>query len=236
IVGGTEARTGAWPWMVSIQDRYSSGSGHECGGSLISPQWVLTAAHCFWKKRALDIWRVVIGATNLFQRDIEFEVRNITHIEFHEDFHNLTMENDIALVELSSPVQCTPYIQLACLPDMTVRVSELKNCYISGWGHSRAKSAKTPGSLQEAKVNLIDTQLCNSTEWYRGEVHTHNLCAGYEQGGIDTCQGDSGGPLVCRESEEDLFWLVGVTSWGRGCARVRQPGIYTSTQYFYDWI
>ncbi|KAM9211225.1 acrosin-like [Leptosomus discolor] len=162
VVGGTGAQPGAWPWIVSIQNPWKTGTGHVCGGSLISPQWVLTAAH------------------------------------------------------------------LACVPDTSLRVSGLTNCYVSAGGSTAV--------LQEAQVRLIDVKLCNSSQWYRGAIHPHNVCAGYPRGGIDTCQGDSGGPLVCQDNHADYFWLVGVTSWGKGCARAKRPGVYTSTQHFYDWI
>ncbi|NXF00140.1 ACRO protein, partial [Menura novaehollandiae] len=164
------------------------------------------------------------------------EVRGVKQLLMHQYYDYSDMSYDIALLELDYPIQCSPYIQLACLPDATVRVSELQNCWVAGWGSTTARAQKVSDHLQEAKVHLIDLQLCNSSRWYAGEIHTYNLCAGYPQGTIDTCQGDSGGPLMCQDNHADFFWVVGVTSWGRGCARARQPGVYTSTQFFYNWI
>ncbi|XP_036167156.1 acrosin [Myotis myotis] len=89
--------------------------------------------------------------------------------------------------------------------------------------------------LQEARVDILDLNLCNSTLWYRGRIRSTNVCAGYPEGNIDTCQGDSGGPLMCRGSE-DAYVVVGITSWGVGCARAKRPGIYTSTWPYLTWI
>uniref|UniRef100_A0A8C0IIJ8 Peptidase S1 domain-containing protein n=1 Tax=Bubo bubo TaxID=30461 RepID=A0A8C0IIJ8_BUBBB len=187
VVGGTGAQPGAWPWIVSIQDPWEAGTGHVCGGSLISPQWVLTAAHCFLEARHITMWRVVVGANHLTQLGPEAQVRSIKRLLVHPRYSNITKRNDIALLELDQPVQCGYYVQLACVPDASLRVSELTDCYISGWG-ARQKAAGTTDVLQEAKVHLINPNLCNSSRWYRGAVHPHNLCAGYPQGGIDTCQ------------------------------------------------
>ncbi|NWV43456.1 ACRO protein, partial [Grantiella picta] len=164
------------------------------------------------------------------------QVRSVKKLLRHRLYNPADLSYDIALLELDAPVQCSPYIQLACVPDATLAVSELRNCWVAGWGDTYEGSETSSDHLQEAKVWLINLQLCNSSYWYTGEIHTHNLCAGYPQGTIDTCQGDSGGPLMCQDINADYWWVVGVTSWGKGCARARQPGVYTSTQHFHDWI
>ncbi|KAM9389252.1 acrosin-like [Phaethornis superciliosus] len=232
VVGGTNAQAGAWPWIISLQDSW----GHVCGGSLITPQWVLTAAHCFDEAEPGTIWHVLLGAIQLSRPGRHAEVRNVSRILIHQGYHNVSMSNDIALLELDQPVQCSSYIQLACVPDASVSLSRLRTCYVSGWGATTARFREVSDILQEARVEMVDVALCNSTGWYLWEIHPYNLCAGYEQGAIDTCQGDSGGPLSCQDEHADYFWVVGVTSWGKGCARVRKPGIYTSTQHFYGWI
>ncbi|XP_065706818.1 acrosin [Patagioenas fasciata] len=236
VVGGTDAQPGSWPWIVSVQKPWGTATTHTCGGSLISSQWVLTAAHCFFNVWNVKGWRVVLGATQLSRLGPEAQVRRIRQLLSHHHYDSKTDRNDIALLELDRPVQCNDYIQLACVADSTVRVSELTSCYVSGWGLTSARNARASDVLQEVQVHIIDLQLCNSTGWYEGAIHTHNVCAGYPQGGIDTCQGDSGGPLICKDNHAEYFWLVGVTSWGYGCATPFQPGVYTSTQHFYDWI
>ncbi|XP_066038657.1 acrosin-like [Chamaea fasciata] len=178
----------------------------------------------------MSAWEVVMGAADLSQPGPEAAVRHIQRLLVHQHYVPATARNDIALLELDQPVECSDYIQLGCVPDASLRVSELKSCYIAGWNFAKGMV------LQEAKVQLMDTELCNSSPWYAGSVHADNLCAGYPHGGIDTCQGDSGGPLVCKDNGADYYWLVGMNSWGRGCDRARHPGIYTSTQHFYNWI
>ncbi|XP_066033692.1 acrosin-like [Chamaea fasciata] len=233
VVGGVGALEASWPWIVSIQH---PGLGHWCGGSLITADWVLTAAHCFDKLDDISMLYVVLGATEFTQPGPGAVVRNVKQVVVHPYYRRADFSYDIALLQLDGSVQCSTYIQLACLADPALEVSKLDNCWIAGWGSTTARAQGSSGRLQEAKVQLINSQLCNSTAWYAGQVHPYNLCAGYPQGTIDTCQGDSGGPLMCKDNTAEYWWVVGLTSWGEGCARPKRPGIYTSTRHFYHWI
>ncbi|NWS69088.1 ACRO protein, partial [Crotophaga sulcirostris] len=233
ILGSKNAQPGAWPWIVSIQKKEKN-FVHVCAGTLIAQQWVLTAAHCFRNTRAKR--RVLVGGTHLVPKGPRTQVHNIRTIIVHEDYDNVTHSNDIALVELDQPVQCSPFVKHVCMPNASLQIQELTNCYVSGWGATKAGSARKTPVLQEARVKLQDLKKCNSSGWYRGALHPYNLCAQYPKGGINTCQGDSAGPLLCQDTSSGQFSLVGVTSRGRGCARTRRPGVYTAIQPFGDWI
>ncbi|NXK42540.1 ACRO protein, partial [Piprites chloris] len=123
-----------WPGIVSIQGTCKNGTWHMCAGALIHPKWVLTVAHCFARARNVSKWEVVIGATNLSHLGPEAVVQEIKRILIHKHFMDGSKRNNIALLELDQPVECSDYIQLGCVPKASLRVSHLKTCYIAGWG------------------------------------------------------------------------------------------------------
>ncbi|NWR40746.1 ACRO protein, partial [Tachuris rubrigastra] len=134
VVGGSSAREASWPWLVSLHHVWIPDTGHMCGGSLIHPQWVLTAAHCFNDVSNISLVYVMIGATQLTHPGPGAQIRYIKQLRLHQYYNRNNMKNDIALLELDHPVLCSPYIQLACVPDFTLRVYELVYCFVAGWG------------------------------------------------------------------------------------------------------
>ncbi|KFO54946.1 Acrosin, partial [Corvus brachyrhynchos] len=122
-----------WPGIASIQITLENGTWHICAGALIGHRWVLTAAHCVIGAGSVLEWKVVIGATDLTQPGPEAKRRRIKRVLMHQDYDDDSKRNNIALLELAQPVECSDYIQLACVPDSSLAVPELKTCYIAGW-------------------------------------------------------------------------------------------------------
>ncbi|NXL12394.1 TMPS5 protease, partial [Mesembrinibis cayennensis] len=231
VVGGTDAAPGRWPWQVSIYH----GSQHRCGGSVLAREWIVTAAHCVHSYRRLQAsaWLVFAGVVSHGSIKQEAGV-SVKKIIYHPLYNDNSLDYDIALMKLQVPLNFSDAIRAVCLPPSRQDLLQGAQCWVSGWGYTRPDQAQVTETLQEALVPLIGTKRCNSSCMYAGELTARMLCAGYPRGEIDACQGDSGGPLVCRD--EFAWRLVGIVSWGQGCAAPGRPGVYTNVAQLLPWI
>ena len=229
VVGGTEASTKDYPWMVYLAPAEND---HElyCGGSLVAPTKVLTAAHCMFDKP--EEYKVVAG------RDVRSSdagvVVGVERIWVHPEYEK-TGNHDVAVMTLKQPLPYRPVSFAGPLDRWRERPGTATT--VLGWGLTEEPTGPTEPSdqLRQATVPLISDETC--AEQYpqgpdrRAFDRPTEICAGVPQGGIDTCAGDSGGPLLVRGK------VVGITSWGRGCARPDAAGVYTrvSTHYRDIW-
>ncbi|MBN3300153.1 TMPS2 protease, partial [Amia calva] len=227
IVGGTQATLGQWPWQVSLHVE----SRHLCGGSIITPYWIVTAAHCVEKFSDPGLWTVYAG--QLTQTEMSWRSGYSVSRIIANNYNRNTKNNDIALMKLITPLIFSRTVSPVCLPNVGLSIDPPRSCWISGWGATQ-QGGYSSDILMQAPVSLIDRVTCNAPRVYSGQITNTMICAGYLQGGIDSCQGDSGGPLVTEESS--LWWLVGDTSWGDGCAMRNKPGVYGNMTVFLDWI
>lgn len=231
IVGGRDAASAAWPWQVSLQYRASDGSfRHTCGGVLISPNFVLTAAHCTDGRGSKEMFRVAAGLNNIEEETgTVFEVEEIIN---HEDFEMnpiFGFPNDIGLLKLKTPVETNDKIQFACLPPKDVDFAGNSDCWISGWGKTWFTDEGVPAKLQEANVAVPTTEQCQ--EEHIGTVLDTHICAG--DGYPSACSGDSGGPMSCKV--DGVWHVAGVTSWGIATC-VGLPSVYTRITSYLDWL
>ncbi|XP_048458982.1 transmembrane protease serine 3-like [Rhincodon typus] len=228
IVGGNVSMVGNWPWQASL---HFDGQ-HLCGGSIIASQWIATAAHCVIEFIFLSSWKVYVGIVEQPLTDSSSYV--VEKIIYHKKYKGRTYDYDIALIKLARPLMFNDWIQPICLPNSGQEFAEGTVCWISGWGLTDEGADEISVSLMEAQVPLISNHVCSRPEIYYKRISSRMICAGYLQGGIDSCQGDSGGPLACKEN--NAWKLVGITSWGAGCANQNKPGVYARVTEYLDWI
>ncbi|XP_067909471.1 hyaluronan-binding protein 2-like isoform X2 [Heterodontus francisci] len=227
IFYGTETNANANPWQASIRMRR-----HICGGSLIQPCWVLTAAHCVSDGITESMLKVAVGKTNV--RRAEGVTFGVERIIIHGSYNRTdnALYNDIALLKLKG----------SCAKESdqvkTINVAEDyfspgTKCKISGWG--KTELGRNPSQLLEGTVKLISRHRCMKPEVYGNLLGENMMCAGDLEGNsIDACQGDSGGPLSCVKNGKR--YLYGIISWAYGCSKKNKPGVYVLVTKFLDWI
>ncbi|GFN91395.1 chymotrypsin-like elastase family member 1 [Plakobranchus ocellatus] len=237
IVGGRRSHLGRWPWQVSLQIIASILPWHRCGGVLVHPSWVLTAAHCmegpFYGNTAN--WRVVMADYDLDTVSGREVYRKIVSIVSHPGYiRTSNFPNDLALLELDSPVDvASGDVGLACLPDTNFDLSPGSNCWISGWGETRGSDAQE-GQMNELSLTIMDTGQCKAM-WDRVDISVLDtqICVG--QGITGACYGDSGGPLMCER--QGRVYVAGVMSWlVKNCSGPNFPNVFTRLPAYVNWV
>ncbi|GGS39357.1 MULTISPECIES: S1 family peptidase [Actinokineospora] len=210
IVGGSRASIAKHPYVVFLADP----DGRQyCGGTLVAPDKVVTAAHCVTPFAVTDI-KVVGGRED--KEATAGEVRPVTEAWVHPEYRSVTEGYDVAVLTLADPL---PYRLLPIAgadSDPLYAAGEMAT--ILGWGRTSA-GGESSQFLLKAEVPLYADDDCAAA--YADFAPEPMVCAGLPEGGVDTCQGDSGGPLVVDDT------LVGISSWGEGCAEPGNPGVYT---------
>ncbi|XP_047504462.1 trypsin-1-like [Pieris napi] len=233
IVGGTDAAINEFPWIVKL----SYFKRFYCGGTVINDRYVVTAAHCV-KGFMWFMIKVTFGEHNRCNATIRPETRFVIRVTANK-FSLTNFDNDIALLRLNDRIPMSAAIKPICLP------TDPSSTYIgvlavaSGWG-TLTEEGKVSCTLQEVEVPVISNQECKNTKYSSSMITDNMMCAGYPKTGQkDSCQGDSGGPLIAisKDSKRDKrYELIGVVSWGNGCARIGYPGVYTRVTKYLAWI
>ncbi|XP_062435999.1 urokinase-type plasminogen activator [Rhea pennata] len=241
IVSGSQAEVESQPWIAGIFQNIKGTDHFLCGGSLIDPCWVLTAAHCFHAQLKDKLaYKVFLGKSILNATDNKEQVFMVDDIISHPDFTDETggNENDIALIRIKTASgQCaveTKYVRTVCLPEKNLHLPDNTQCEISGYGKQDFYDIFYAQRLMSANVNLISQRKCTHEYYDNIRVTDNMVCAGDSTWKTDACKGDSGGPMVCEHNGRMM--LYGIVSWGDGCAKKNKPGVYTRVTRYLSWI
>ncbi|NWW42849.1 OVCH2 protein, partial [Pedionomus torquatus] len=245
IVGGNQVKQGSHPWQVSLKRRQK----HFCGGTIVSAQWVVTAAHCLLDSNVLQYLSVTAGEHDLRIRENGEQTLPVKHAIKHPNFDSrMPMNYDIALLKLDGTFNFSSSVLPACLPDPGEKFEAGYICTACGWGRLN-ENGLLPQVLYEVNLPILNSKECSrALSTLKKPIQGDTImCAGFPDGGKDACQGDSGGPLLCRR-KHGAWTLAGVVSWGMGCARGwinnerkkhynrGSPGIFTDLSTVLSWI
>lgn len=228
---------GEFPWMIGI---FLENGRYRCGGSLIHPSIVLTAAHCVAQP---EKYSVTAGEWDSSDNKELFkhQIRQVSSIKLHEKFVRANLHYDIAILYLETPFELAPNVKTICLPPADV-VANNEECYATGWGKTKfgMKNEET-AILKKVLLPMVNNTQCqeNLRQTRLGNYYLLDpsfVCAGGKKD-LDTCTGDGGGPLVCPiKGTEDRYYQIGITSWGIGCNTENVPGVYTNVAILRNWI
>jgi secreted trypsin-like serine protease len=232
IVGGQQARPYEFPWQASI--RRKATNGHFCGGIIISERWVLTAAHCTSGESPL-LLSVVVGD---WQRSAASTIRqtlDVVNVIVHEKYDSRNYDYDVSVIKVATDIVFSEDVAPVCAPDSANDYVYYKS-QCSGWGTLSSGGTCCPDILQYVTMNITTNTFCQNVYGARYNITVDMICATDNIGSTerDSCQGDSGGPLTIKEAD-GTFRVVGVVSWGIGCAS-GYPGVYARANFFNDWI
>jgi transmembrane serine protease 11D len=229
IVGGRLVKIADHPWQVALIRGYATNRYQFCGGTLIAPDVVLTAAHCIDNNIVQnDPTRLdILAGTDFFPE--AGERLDVQAIYVHPQWNDTNNDYDVAVVKLRSPATLGRPIAIG-----TADVAAGTTATVTGWGALTEGGLGSP-DLMGVALPVVDTAACSAAESYGATAITSRmLCAGEREGGKDSCQGDSGGPLTAGTGTDAR--LIGVVSWGEGCARRLKYGVYTRLSAVAPWV
>ncbi|XP_004522954.1 trypsin 3A1 [Ceratitis capitata] len=226
IVGGLPTSILNFPYQVSVQYK----GQHICGGAIIRPNIIITAAHCVESTMTASSFKVRAGSS---QHAYGGQLLAVQRIHRHAGYSSATYNHDVALLELSQELQYTQAVQPVVLAAANVELAVKAKLFVSGWGLT-SETGYVSAMLNYVDVNLIRQETCVQNYKYVVPITTEMFCAGYRNGGKDSCQGDSGGPLVAYY--RGVATLYGIVSWGIGCAQKDYPGVYAKVSALRPWI